>query len=351
MIPYSFLAIIGLLAALYLAALFDSTLLRVKLPALTPISIISYVASSNNAWKLFLLEAAGILMAIVVLILNDSKDYQSEQIIVTPDIQTPVPAGQGQCGTARWLDKTKFDEAFRHFIVDSSMKIMELFAEASLNDIKAEYKRITEVEETITNLKKKIEKTDSPKDEDIRAFELKQHELTDEEKIIKETSNPEVYDQIKDLLRKEDYNNLFPKEGGIVLGKRDISSTKELLYYMNEDIHTLILGATRAGKGRTILMQTIASLILAGESMIITDPKAESYYYFKKFLEFFEYNIITIDFKNPRKSTRFNYLQPIIDCIDAGSIPDAVDATWDLVSQLVGEPKGNAYGMTVKLLL
>ncbi len=339
-LPYSLLGVVGLMAALYIVAVFDSALLRKKLPSLALHHIILYVASSSNARKLFLLAAVGILMAVIVLILTDSKDYQSQQIIVTPDITTPVPAGQGQCGTARWLDKKNFDKAFSHFTLDSTSELMQLIAEASLNDIYNELQRITSLESEMNQLKKQIGENDQKSDEKLLELELKQHELTDADKIRKETKNPEVYDNIKNLIRKGECNQLFPKTGGIILGKKDISNIQELLYYIEDDIHTLILGATRSGKGRTILFQTIAAFILAGESIIVTDPKAESYYYFNKFLELFEYNIITIDFKNPRKSTRFNFLQPIIDCIDENDIPGAVDTTWDLVSQLVGEPKG-----------
>ena len=70
------------------------------------------------------------------------------------------------------------------------------------------------------------------------------------------------------------------------------------------------------------------------------DPKAELYDYTSSFLRYLGYTIIKIDFKNPRKSDRWNFLQPVNDCIDANDIAGAVDAAWDITSQLVGEPKG-----------
>ena len=127
--------------------------------------------------------------------------------------------------------------------------------------------------------------------------------------------------------------------GGLVLGKRDIKN-REIIYYIDDDTHTLVIGATRSGKGRTIVIQTICTLGLAGESIISMDPKGELYDYTSQFLKYLGYNVIVIDFKNPRKSDRWNFLQPVNDCIDNNDIPGAVDAAWDITTQLVGEPKG-----------
>lgn len=338
--PYLFLGLVGSIAALYLVALLDSTLLRKELTSKNIIYIIKYVASSNNAWKLFLILLVAIILFIVVTILQDSKDYQSKQIVVTPKISTPAPAGQGQCGTAKWLDKNLYDKLFDNFVLDRSRTVFKLIEESYLNDIELELERITVLEEEIKEIEDEIESADEPVPELEKNLELKQHELLDEEKIINEVSNPEAYDDIKKIIRKGDLSEILPQQSGIVLGKKDLKNNNELLYYIKKDVHTLILGATRAGKGRTVVIQTIGSLILAGESVIVTDPKGESYYYYKKILELFGYNIVVIDFKNPRKSTRFNFLQPIIDRMDEDDLPGAIDATWDLVSQLVGEPKG-----------
>ncbi|BCJ93533.1 hypothetical protein acsn021_11020 [Anaerocolumna cellulosilytica] len=336
--PYSFLLAIGFLLDLYFVAIFDSTLRKQRLDSLSPDEIIVYVASSNNAWKLFFLLAVGIVMAVIILILTDSKDYQSDQILVTPKISTPVPAGQGQCGTAKWLPKEDYDRVFGTFEVDSNAELMKMIEEASLNDIKKELHRIETLEKEIDQIKELIKNAEKPNPKDIEKLQLKQHELEDENNFIHEVTHPEAYDDIKKKIRKGGYT--FPSDAGIVLGKKDKKDVKELLYYIYEDVHTLVLGATRSGKGRTVLLQTIAALIFAAESMIITDPKTETYYYYKKLLELFEYNTVVLDFKNPRKSSRFNFLQPIINCVDAGDLPGAIEATWDLVSQLVGEPKG-----------
>ncbi|WOO35762.1 type IV secretory system conjugative DNA transfer family protein [Anaerocolumna sp. AGMB13020] len=355
---YSFLALIGSVLAIYFAALFDSVLLKQKLESMNIFYIIKYVASSNNAWKLFLILLVAIILFVFVTAMQDSKDYQSKQIFVTPDISTPAVAGQGQCGTAKWLPPEKFDTSFDNFILDQNNPTLKKIQMNSLNDIKQELKRITALEEEIDKLTKEQEQEeDDTRIEELEALiDIKQHELTDEDKIIYDVTNPTVYDDIKKEIKRGALNNINPQKGGIVLGKKDLEEKKvinslfklvsgvpfsqERIYYILKDVHTLVLGATRSGKGRTVVLQTIGTLLLAGESIIVTDPKAESYFYYKKILELLGYKTITIDFKNPRKSTRFNFLQPIIDRVDEDDIPGAIDATWDLVSQLVGEPKG-----------
>ncbi len=355
---YSFLALIGSVLAIYFAALFDSVLLKQKLESMNIFYIIKYVASSNNAWKLFLILLVAIILFVFVTAMQDSKDYQSKQIFVTPDISTPAVAGQGQCGTAKWLPPEKFDTSFDNFILDQNNPTLKKIEINSLNDIKLELERITALEEEIDQLTKEQEQEedDTRIDELEALIDIKQHELTDEDKIIYDVTNPAVYDDIKKEIKRGALNDINPQKGGIVLGKKDLKEkevinslfklvsgvpfSQERIYYILKDVHTLVLGATRSGKGRTVVLQTIGTLLLAGESIIVTDPKAESYFYYKKILELLGYKTITIDFKNPRKSTRFNFLQPIIDRVDEDDIPGAIDATWDLVSQLVGEPKG-----------
>lgn len=68
---------------------------------------------------------------------------------------------------------------------------------------------------------------------------------------------------------KKDYQ---ASKGGLVVGyKKD--NKNENIYFVDENIHSLTVGATRSGKTRSIVLQTIGNLALAGESMILSDPK------------------------------------------------------------------------------
>ena len=133
----------------------------------------------------------------------------------------------------------------------------------------------------------------------------------------------------------EQGQNMNFKEGGLVVGYKK-KKDREEIYYVGDNTHSLTVGATRSGKTRTIVLQTIGNLGLAGESMILSDPKGEIYDYTSKFLEQLGYETIVIDFKNPQKSNKYNYLQPVIDAINREDYRKAEEYAWDITASLVG---------------
>lgn len=74
--------------------------------------------------------------------------------------------------------------------------------------------------------------------------------------------------------------------------------------------------------------------------MIISDPKGELFEYTSGGLKQLGYNVVTLDFKNPTKSSCYNFLQPVIDEINKGNIAQAQNKASDIVESLVGEAKG-----------
>lgn len=151
-------------------------------------------------------------------------------------------------------------------------------------------------------------------------------------------------DLIKKLIDHKEYklNDLSSKlfdSGGLVLGKKDIKNT-EKIYYVNEDTHSLIIGATRSGKTRSIVLQSIGVTALAGENLVISDPKGELYLYTCEFLEQLNYEVVTIDFSNTNLSNKYNFLQPVIDYVNADDINKAIEVTSDITNSLVGKQTG-----------
>ena len=61
-------------------------------------------------------------------------------------------------------------------------------------------------------------------------------------------------------------------KGGLVVGYKKNKKAEEI-YFVDDNIHSLTVGATRSGKTRSVVLQTIGNLALAGESMILSDPK------------------------------------------------------------------------------
>ncbi|MBU8711128.1 type IV secretory system conjugative DNA transfer family protein [Brevibacillus parabrevis] len=128
-------------------------------------------------------------------------------------------------------------------------------------------------------------------------------------------------------------------QGGIVVGMNKLRG-KERIYCIQDDVHTLCLGATRSGKSRTVVLQSICTLGLAGESLVISDPKAELYHYTHEFLQKLNYDVYALDFRTPEKSHHYNLLQPIIDAALRGDQEQAEMLAWDMTNVLVGKSQG-----------
>jgi len=111
----------------------------------------------------------------------------------------------------------------------------------------------------------------------------------------------------------------------------------ELIRYVGADLHSLIIGSTGSGKTRRILLPTVWLQLISGISVVVSDVKGEIYYYTNEFARKNQYKVIGIDLRNPRKSAHYNFLQPVIHALDEGDRAKAIDATWDIVSVLVGE--------------
>ena len=125
--------------------------------------------------------------------------------------------------------------------------------------------------------------------------------------------------------------------GGLVVGYNKTKKEIEEVFYIDTNTHSLVVGATRSGKSRTIVIQTMVNLAFAGESIIVSDPKGELFDYTSEFMKELEYETIVIDFKNPLKSNSYNFLQQIIDSVNREDYRKAEELCWDLATALVGD--------------
>lgn len=124
-----------------------------------------------------------------------------------------------------------------------------------------------------------------------------------------------------------------PRKGGIILGMEKANNKgSEKTWFNNEDTHTLIIGATRSGKDRKILLPSIWELAQSGESMVIGDPKGDMYISAKEFLEKQGYNVIVMNFRDPLKGNRWNILHMVNEAIDNNDIPKATEYAWDIAN-------------------
>lgn len=153
------------------------------------------------------------------------------------------------------------------------------------------------------------------------------------------------------FLNEEEKNKIFQKfdfrgsedrleqKGGVVVQMTKKGSAEQVLF-VGRDLHTLIIGASGSGKTRRILFETIWLQIMSGLSIVASDVKGELFYFTCPFAQSHGYDCIAVDFRNPLKSAHYNFLQPILNALEKKEEAKAVDYTWDLVSVLVGEQKG-----------
>lgn len=87
-----------------------------------------------------------------------------------------------------------------------------------------------------------------------------------------------------------------------------------------EFMNAILLGDTRAGKTRRILLATIDIQTRAGVSPLITDPKGELYALTHELSEerYGKENVVVLNFRDPANSDRHNFMQPLIDAANAG---------------------------------
>lgn len=218
---------------------------------------ITSLLSERNRQGLFLILSGACVIGLINILykvrpqINDGKTME-----VAKGIRIPVPAGNGQYGTSRFMTKEEMDNIFATAIYSGKDAIEGLSQNAGI---------------------------------------------------------------IVDYMKK---------------------GSKEVIHYLSEAVNVIILGATRSGKSRRLLMTSTWLNILAGINLLIVDVKGEIFTFTHKFAECLGYEVRTIDFRNPEKSMHFNNLEEINQLLRQNRVSDAVNKAWDIVSVLVGEPKG-----------
>ena len=81
---------------------------------------------------------------------------------------------------------------------------------------------------------------------------------------------------------------------------------KNTVYVDNGEAHALVIGATGSGKTKRLLLQQISILAKKGESMVITDPKAEIYELEAEMLKQLGYDVIVVNFRDPKNGSCWN---------------------------------------------
>lgn len=339
----------GLIANIYFSSALHLILSRqMEILKIIPISkCIQSILTVKQHTVLFLCFQGFVTLLSIFYFTSNNKPYQSMLKEITPQIKTPVSAGQKQHGSAEWLTEKEKDTAFKNAVIKLNDRLIKKLI--SEGDIDIQENKEVEKEEVRSHVEEPSEEPEEELKDEIKEEAKenlkkepkknpKEDPIAEEKELSSNHKAPMDEISVKSTKKPEKPEGYLP-QGGTVIGLKT-QAEGERLYFIGEDVHTLCIGATRSGKTRTVVLQSICTLGLAAESMIISDPKGELWAYTAPFLERLGYEVITIDFKNPLKSQRYNFLQPVIDAIDRDDIAKAVDAAWDLTAALVGEPKG-----------
>lgn len=250
-------------------------------------AFIKSIVSDGRHRFMFLILTFLLTIALITMVFFkiSAKHEKTGMITVTPDIKIPAPAGQGQYGSARFSTQEEQKRQYTEIKIDSTHPVIRQLIEEGKKDHDATVKWELGETKTIT------------------------------------ISTP------------------LNITSGIPVGYKRLPSGTELVKIIAGDVHIVCYGATRSGKTRTLVLQSICIMALACVDMLNCDPKGELYQYTYPFLKRLGYSLFAIDFKNPKRSMRYNFLQFIIDAVEQDDIPKAISCAWDFVDSIVKESK------------
>lgn len=346
----AFTMIAGTVFNLFFTAMLHSLLSRqyTTLTFIPPIQCIRGLISERQQMLMFLLFEGFFVLCCVLFWIQNTHSYQSELIQIADDIYTPAPVGQFQHGSSRWLKEPEKQRVFQTQVINPDHPVIKKLLETGYDNLPfLSEEEVTENQEQSDETRQEVEGVDkspavlpvSIDNKEQEEFESVDYTLVSKKETEEKNGEKKSKEETKNRNPETDPNQIF-LSGGIVVGMKK-EGRRETLYYIDEDTHTLTIGATRSGKSRCLVVQSICQLGLAGESLVISDPKAELFHYTSEYLRKLGFEIICIDFKNPEKSTRYNLLQPVIDAVNEGDMERAETYAWDITNILVGDNTSN----------
>ena len=138
-------------------------------------------------------------------------------------------------------------------------------------------------------------------------------------------------EEFRAILKPVDLTHDIELNGG---GACFLSDTKTA-YVDNGDYHTLILGSTGSMKTRLFVFPTVFTLGLAGENMVITDPKGEIYERTSGFLKEKGYEIHVLNLRDMSRSDNWNPLAEAYELFLAGKVDAAMRVAGEFIEALV----------------
>ena len=128
MITSIFIILAGTFGSLYIVSYLHLLLTgeMMDLEIIEFLQTIEIIRSDKKALTLFIAFELLTILIGTIHYLSNNKFYQSELIAITPNISIPVPAGQKQFGSARFMTDEEKKELFDVFIIKQDKEIKEL---------------------------------------------------------------------------------------------------------------------------------------------------------------------------------------------------------------------------------
>lgn len=117
------------------------------------------------------------------------------------------------------------------------------------------------------------------------------------------------------------------------------SGKRNTIFVDHTDTHTLVIGPTGSKKSRLVVMPSIRILGSTGESMIISDPKAEIYNRTAAYLEQEGYSVFVLNLRSPMHGQRWNPLIIPFEFYSQGEIDKAYEFVNDIAENLIQAEK------------
>lgn len=136
-----------------------------------------------------------------------------------------------------------------------------------------------------------------------RREDERRHELLSENPLDINYARWATEEEIKDSLKPLFVGNKNDKSGIPLLVSDGIT------YVETSDSHSLIIGSSGSKKSRLFMMPSVLTLCQAGESMVITDPKAEIYEKTSGILKEAGYKVYCLNFRDDIRQNSWNPLE------------------------------------------
>ncbi len=143
-------------------------------------------------------------------------------------------------------------------------------------------------------------------------------------------------------------NDLRGAASGIILNMEERGKGKMRTIFSPDPIHTLVIGTTGSGKTSSYIIPSIKALSLTTvetrPSFLFTDPKGELYEKTAWYLQENEYKVLTLDFRHPERSLRWNPLNYAwVKMKQAGEVADRIVLTAEGEAAPMYRLNGRAY--------